>query len=106
MSYRFATPQTHAGYGLRKPITRGSTVPICPTTAYGLDDADHGARRVKLGDAESSFAQPASTTHSQLSEQQRHAAGVAPVPILVATGLAHGDDLRADCARALEAAQG
>ncbi|MFU8887891.1 MAG: PLP-dependent transferase [Trueperaceae bacterium] len=105
MSYRFATPQTHAGYGPREPITRSSTVPICPISAYALDDADRGARLVNLG-ATRCLAQPASTTHPQPREQQPHAAGVAPDPIGVATGLEHVDDLRADCAQALEATQG
>jgi len=70
-----------------------------------LDALQLASRLVNLGDAKTSVTHPASTTHSQLSEEQLQAAGVAPGLIRVATGLEHVDDLREDFARALEAAR-
>jgi O-acetylhomoserine (thiol)-lyase len=63
------------------------------------------SRLVNLGDAKTSVTHPASTTHAQLDAAQRHAAGVAPGLIRVATGLEHLDDLVADFEGALAAAR-
>jgi O-acetylhomoserine (thiol)-lyase len=63
------------------------------------------SRLVNLGDAKTSVTHPASTTHAQLDAAQRHAAGVAPGLIRVATGLEHLDDLVADFEVALAAAR-
>jgi O-acetylhomoserine (thiol)-lyase len=71
-----------------------------------LDALQLASRLVNLGDAKTSVTHPASTTHSQLSEAQLRAAGVAPGLIRIATGLEHVDDLREDFERALVAARG
>jgi len=46
---------------------------------------------------------PASTTHSQLSEEERHSAGVAPELLRVSIGIEHIDDIIADFAQAFQA---
>lgn len=63
------------------------------------------SRLVNLGDAKTSVTHPASTTHSQLSEEELAAGGVAPGLIRIATGIEHVDDLIEDLAGALEAAR-
>lgn len=63
------------------------------------------SRLVNLGDAKTSVTHPASTTHSQLSEDELRAAGVTPGLIRIATGLEHVDDLKEDLAQALDAAR-
>jgi O-acetylhomoserine/O-acetylserine sulfhydrylase len=49
-----------------------------------------------VGDAKTLIIHPASTTHSQLSEKEQRAAGVAPEMIRVSVGLEHIDDIIAD----------
>ncbi len=58
-----------------------------------------------IGDARSLAIHPASTTHSQLSEEQQHATGVSPGYIRLSIGLEHIDDIIADLDQALTAAQ-
>jgi O-acetylhomoserine (thiol)-lyase len=59
-----------------------------------------------LGDARSLAIHPASTTHSQLSDQEQQAAGVTPGYVRLSVGLEHIDDILADLDQALAAAQG
>ena len=63
------------------------------------------SRLVNLGDAKTSVTHPASTTHSQLTEDELRAAGVGPGMIRIATGLEHAADLIADLEQALAAAR-
>lgn len=53
-----------------------------------------------LGDTKTTITHPASTTHSRLSETERHAAGISEGLIRVAVGLESFRDLRDDLARA------
>ncbi len=55
-----------------------------------------------VGDAKSLALHPASTTHSQLSEEQQVAAGIAPDMVRLSIGLEHIDDILADISQALE----
>ena len=71
-----------------------------------LDALQLCSRLVNLGDAKTSVTHPASTTHSQLSEAQLQAGGVAPGLVRIATGLEHVEDLKEDLAQALAAAAG
>ncbi|MGM0402597.1 MAG: O-acetylhomoserine aminocarboxypropyltransferase/cysteine synthase family protein [Thermodesulfobacteriota bacterium] len=57
-----------------------------------------------VGDAKSLALHPASTTHSQLSEKQQVAAGIAPDMIRLSIGLEHIDDILADISQALKKA--
>jgi len=63
------------------------------------------SRLVNLGDAKTSVTHPASTTHSQLSEEGLRAAGITPGLIRITPGIEHVDDLIEDFAQALEAAR-
>lgn len=54
-----------------------------------------------LGDARSLVIHPASTTHSQLSDEQKTAAGAAPNIVRFSIGIEDADDLIADLEQAL-----
>ena len=62
-------------------------------------------RLVNIGDARSLACHPASTTHRQLSDEERAAAGVTPETIRLCVGIEHPDDILADLDQALEAAK-
>lgn len=57
-----------------------------------------------VGDARSLAIHPATTTHSQLSEEQQRAGGIAPELVRLSIGLEHIDDIRADLDQALGSA--
>jgi O-acetylhomoserine (thiol)-lyase len=57
-----------------------------------------------IGDARSLILHPASTTHRQLSEEQRVAAGAGPEVVRLSIGLETVDDLIADLDQALAVA--
>jgi len=54
-----------------------------------------------IGDTRSLIIHPASTTHSQLSEQELLAAGAGPDVVRISVGIEHVDDIRADLEQAL-----
>lgn len=56
-----------------------------------------------IGDVRSLVIHPASTTHSQLSEQELREAGVAPGFVRLSVGLEHIDDILADLASGFDA---
>jgi O-acetylhomoserine (thiol)-lyase len=56
-----------------------------------------------IGDARSLAIHPASTTHSQLSEEEMAAAGVTPGYVRLSIGIEHSDDIIADLDQALNA---
>ena len=57
-----------------------------------------------IGDARSLAIHPASTTHSQLSEEEQLAAGVTPGYVRLSVGIEHIDDIKADLIQALDKA--
>ncbi len=57
-----------------------------------------------IGDTRSLILHPASTTHRQLSDEQRAAAGAGPDVIRLSVGIENADDLIADLDQALAAA--
>ena len=63
-------------------------------------------RLLNLGDAKSLAIHPASTTHRQLSDAEREAAGIRPETIRLSIGLEHIDDLIEDLDQALGVAAG
>jgi O-acetylhomoserine (thiol)-lyase len=63
-------------------------------------------RLVNLGDARSLACHPASTTHRQMSVEERLKAGVTPEMIRLSIGIEHADDIIADLDQALSAASG
>ena len=57
-----------------------------------------------IGDAKTLVIHPASTTHSQLSEDEQRAAGVTPDMVRLSVGLEDIDDIVADLEQAIDAA--
>ena len=57
-----------------------------------------------IGDARSLAIHPASTTHSQLNQEEQAATGVSPGYIRLSVGIEHVDDILADLDQALDAA--
>ncbi len=57
-----------------------------------------------VGDAKSLAIHPASTTHSQMSEEQQREGGIPPEMIRLSVGIEHIDDITADLNQALQAA--
>jgi O-acetylhomoserine (thiol)-lyase len=57
-----------------------------------------------VGDAKSLAIHPASTTHSQLTEEQQKDSGASPELIRLSIGIEHIDDIIADLNQALEKA--
>ena len=55
-----------------------------------------------LGDAKTLAIHPASTTHEQLTDAEREAAGVLPNLIRISAGIEHIDDIKADFEQAFE----
>lgn len=62
-------------------------------------------RLVNIGDAKSLACHPASTTHRQMSKNERLQAGVKPEMIRISVGIEHSDDIIADLDQALAASQ-
>ena len=54
-----------------------------------------------IGDARSLAIHPASTTHSQLTEEEQRATGVTPGYVRLSVGIEHIDDIIADLDQAL-----
>jgi O-acetylhomoserine (thiol)-lyase len=57
-----------------------------------------------VGDAKSLAIHPATTTHSQLNEEQQRAAGITPEMVRLSVGIENVDDLVADLDQALKVA--
>lgn len=55
-----------------------------------------------LGDTRTTLTNPATTTHSKLTEEERNASGITDGMIRVSTGLEHIDDIKADFEQAIE----
>ena len=73
----------------------------CVKFVNGLDLFSHVAN---LGDARSLVIHPASTTHRQLTNEQKVAAGAAPDSVRLSIGIEDAADLMADLDQALKAA--
>lgn len=59
-----------------------------------------------VGDAKSLAIHPATTTHSQLNEEQQRAGGITPELVRLSVGIEHIDDILEDIDQALGASQG
>lgn len=80
-------------FGVKGGIEAGSKV---------IDRVRLFSRLANVGDAKSLIIHPASTTHQQLSPEERVANGVTDDLIRVSVGLENLEDLRADLGQALE----
>ena len=59
-----------------------------------------------VGDAKSLAIHPATTTHSQMTEEQQRAGGIPPEMIRLSVGIEHIDDIQEDLSQALSSAVG
>jgi O-acetylhomoserine (thiol)-lyase len=66
-----------------------------------IDSLDLFSHLANVGDAKSLAIPPATTTHSQLSEAQQRASGIAPELVRLSIGIEHIDDILADLDQAL-----
>jgi O-acetylhomoserine (thiol)-lyase len=57
-----------------------------------------------VGDAKSLAIHPATTTHSQLTEEQQREGGITPELVRLSVGIEHIDDILADLGQALKTA--
>jgi O-acetylhomoserine (thiol)-lyase len=67
-----------------------------------INSVELASHLANVGDAKTLVIHPASTTHQQLSIEERAAAGVRPDLIRVAVGIEHIEDIRADFEQALQ----
>ncbi len=95
----------------RKYLPRGNGAVFTFGVRGGYDAGVKVVENVRLfshlaniGDTRSLILHPASTTHRQLTDEQRLAAGAGPDVIRLSIGLETADDLIADLDQALEAA--
>jgi O-acetylhomoserine (thiol)-lyase len=58
-----------------------------------------------VGDAKSLAIHPATTTHSQMTEEQQKAGGIPPEMVRLSVGIEHIDDITADLKQALAASK-
>ncbi|MDH7501889.1 MAG: O-acetylhomoserine aminocarboxypropyltransferase/cysteine synthase [Verrucomicrobiota bacterium] len=70
-----------------------------------IDSLELISHLANVGDAKSLAIHPATTTHSQLSEEEQRAAGITPELVRLSIGLEHPDDICADLEQALKASQ-
>ena len=70
-----------------------------------IDALELWSHLANVGDMKSLVIHPASTTHSQLSDEEMATAGVAPETVRLSVGLEDADDLIWDLNRALRASQ-
>jgi O-acetylhomoserine (thiol)-lyase len=69
-----------------------------------IDSLELFSHLANVGDAKSLAIHPATTTHSQLSEEAQIAGGIAPELVRLSVGIEHIDDIIADIDQALEKA--
>lgn len=99
----------HPSYDLAQRYLKGRVPSIITFGAAGgyqaglafFDALQLFKRLLNLGDAKSLAIHPASTTHRQLSDAERAAAGIRPETIRLSIGLEHIDDLIEDLDHAL-----
>ena len=69
-----------------------------------IDNLQLFSHLANVGDARSLAIHPATTTHSQLNEEQQAAGGITPELVRLSVGLEHVDDILADIDQALATA--
>ncbi len=97
----------------KKYAPKGTGAVIAFEIAGGLETGKRFVENLTLhshvaniGDVRSLVIHPASTTHSQLNEEEQKAAGVSPGLVRLAVGLEHIDDILADLEAGFTAAKG
>jgi O-acetylhomoserine (thiol)-lyase len=111
---KYAGLADHPEHALAQRFTRGAPAGILTFGIHGgieagarfIDALQLVVRLVNIGDAKSLACHPASTTHRQLNEAELAKAGVSQDMIRLSIGIEHIDDILADLAQSLVAAQG
>jgi O-acetylhomoserine (thiol)-lyase len=85
------------GFGIRGGVSSGRKF---------IDSLRLVSHLANIGDAKSLAIHPASTTHQQLSDEERLATGVTPDFVRLSIGLEHVSDIIADVDQALEQSAG
>ncbi|MFA5338806.1 MAG: O-acetylhomoserine aminocarboxypropyltransferase/cysteine synthase [Candidatus Omnitrophota bacterium] len=85
------------GFGVKGGLEAGKTF---------IESLELISHLANIGDAKSLAIHPATTTHQQLSEEERLATGVTPDFIRLSIGLEHIDDIIADIEQALGKTKG
>ena len=70
-----------------------------------IDNLKMFSHLANVGDAKSLAIHPATTTHSQLTEEQQLAGGITPEMVRLSIGIEHVDDIKEDLNQALEISQ-
>ncbi len=102
---------SHRDYNVAKEyLPKGQGAILCFEVKGGreagikfIDKVKLASHLANIGDAKTLVIHPASTTHSQLSEDEQRSAGVSPGMIRVSAGIEYIDDLIADFEQALAA---
>lgn len=110
---RYPKLESHEAYHLAEQLLpKGGGVLLTFAPKGGYEVAKRLAERTDLfklvaniGDSKSILIHPASTTHAQLTEDERQSVGVSDDLIRLSIGLEDVEDLKADLDRALERAQ-
>ncbi len=103
--------ECHRDYDVaKKYLPKGQGAILCFEVKGGreagikfIDKVKLASHLANIGDAKTLVIHPASTTHSQLSEEEQRSAGVSPGMIRVSAGIEYIDDLIADFEQALAA---
>jgi len=109
---RYPGLETDPMYALNKKYLRGKGGSM---VVFGIKGGAEAGRKfidalklfshlANVGDAKSLAIHPATTTHSQLSEEQQRAGGITPELVRLSIGLEHLDDILEDLDQALAAA--
>ena len=69
-----------------------------------IDNLQLFSHLANVGDAKSLAIHPATTTHSQMSEEQQAAGGITPELVRLSIGLEHSEDILSDIDQALQVA--
>ena len=69
-----------------------------------IDNLQLLSHLANVGDAKSLAIHPATTTHSQMNEEQQKAGGITPELVRLSIGIEHSEDIIADISQALSAA--
>ena len=90
------------GSALLKDTPPGFEPILASTVSRMVESVELLSHLANIGDTRSLIIHPASTTHRQLTEEQRVAAGAGPDVVRLSIGLETIDDIIADLAQALD----
>mgnify|MGYP005813920253 CR=1 FL=1 len=102
--YKAVADRVFTGHGYSGLVSFGLTAGR-PAGARFIEHLQLFSHVVNIGDARSMAVHPASTTHSQLTDTELEAAGVAPEMVRLSVGLENAEDLIEDLDQALIAAR-